>query len=198
MTPTRDELLRASVRDLGRALDAGRAFAPATLAGWTYHGTSLGLPAWIERLTWKTFAKAFVREPDGRVRGWNVRCEQGDPADLATAAQGRRAGDLRPLPGRVARRRLARLRPRRQRGAAIRSAERREAEGGGSGSRAHSIIGSYVLGAVRDPLVALDDRGDRLLGRTLVAVAGRQLPTPSFFLLERGTPVEHVAAAPRS
>jgi hypothetical protein len=37
-----------------------------------------------------------------------------------------------------------------------------------------------------------------LLGRTLLAVAGRQLPTPSYFLLERGARVEHVASPPRA
>lgn len=171
MNPTRDQLMAVSVRELGRTLATGLAFDPATLAGWTYHGTSLGLPGWIERLTWKTFVKAFVREPDGRVRGWNVRCEQGDPPTW---------------------------RPRRKAGVPVTFGH--FLVDGRSGvldySRGGNRRGDPVR-AVRDPLVALDDRGDRLLGRTLVAVAGRQVPTPSFFLLERGAPVEHIAMPQR-
>ena len=46
---------------------------------WTENrGISLGLPAWVERLSWKKFAKAFHRDPrTQRLRGWNVRIEQG-------------------------------------------------------------------------------------------------------------------------
>ena len=73
------DLRHASGPALARALAAGRRIDPESLAGWTFHGTSLGLPSWLERLTWKTFAKAFVRDPDGTVRGWNVRCQQADP-----------------------------------------------------------------------------------------------------------------------
>ena len=40
-------------------------------------GTSLGLPALVEKLTWKTFQKTFYRDPrTGRLLGWNVRLEQ--------------------------------------------------------------------------------------------------------------------------
>jgi hypothetical protein len=53
-------------------------------AGWTFHGTSLGLPSWLERLTWKTFAKAFVRDPDGTVRAGTCAASS-RPAALAAA-----------------------------------------------------------------------------------------------------------------
>lgn len=168
----RDELMRASRAELGRLLASGRAFEPEVLAGWTYRGTSLGLPAWLERLTWKTFAKAFVREADGTLRGWNVRCEQVEPPAW---------------------------RPRRRDGVPV-------TFGHFVVVRAPGVVLDYgrggnrrgdPVGAVRDPLVALDERGERLLGRTLLAIAGRRLPTPSYFLLERGAPVEHVPSPPR-
>ena len=56
---------------------AGHPVDPAQLEGWVYRGTSLGLPSLVERLTWKTFQKAFWRDPaTGRLLGWNVRLEQ--------------------------------------------------------------------------------------------------------------------------
>lgn len=175
MTTTRETILRATNADLARVLAAGRAFAPADVAGWTYHGTSLGLPAWIERLTWKTFAKAFVREPDNRVRGWNIRCEQATPPTWRPRTRagtpvtfGHFAVVTDPTTGSVL------------------------LDYGRGGNRNFDPVG-----AVRDPLVALVDDATLLLGRSLVAIAGRTLPTPSFFLLERGSRVEHVAHPPR-
>lgn len=158
--------------ELRRMMASGRTFDPELLAGWTFHGTSLGLPAWIERLTWKTFAKAFVREADGTLRGWNVRCEQADPPAW---------------------------RPRRRRGVPVTFGHfvvvrtpGVELDYGRGGNRRGDPVG-----AIRDPLVALDERGERLLGRTLLAIGGRRVPTPSYFLLERGAPVEYIARAPR-
>lgn len=171
MTLTRDSLLRASNAELARALAAGRAFDPQTLVGWTFHGTSLGLPAWIERLTWKTFAKAFVRDPDKRLRGWNVRCQQATPPTWQPRTRnntpvtfGHFEVVLEPRTGGVL-----------------------LDYGRGKNRRLDPV------GTVRDPLVALDDRSDLLLGQSLVEIAGRRIATPSYFLLERGTPVTHVA-----
>jgi hypothetical protein len=171
---TRDQLLDASGATLARALADGRRLDPARLAGWTYHGTSLGLPAWLERLTWKTFAKAFVREADGRIRGWNVRCRQATPPTWQPRTRG---------------------------GAPVTFGHFLVVDGGDGVLLDYGRGGNRALdpvGAVRDPLVALDDDGDRLLGRSLVSVAGRHLPTPSYFLLERGSPVTHVAVPPRT
>jgi hypothetical protein len=172
---TREQLLAASNADLARALAAGRAFDLDAIAGWTFHGTSLGLPAWLERLTWKTFAKAFVRDPDNRVRGWNVRCLQATPPSW---------------------------RPRTRAGAPVTFGHFAVVTDTTSGS----VLLDYgkggnrtvdPVGALRDPLVALDDNADLLLGRSLVAIAGHTVSTPSFFLLERGSRVEHVAHPPR-
>lgn len=174
---TRDQILHASNADLARALAAGRAFDPAVIAGWTYHGTSLGLPAWIERLTWKTFAKAFVRDPDNHVRGWNVRCQQATPPTWAPRT---RSNGIPVTFGHFA---------------VVTDATSGSVllDYGRGGNRRVDPVG-----AVRDPLVALDDNADLLLGRSLVAIAGRTLSTPSFFLLERGSPVAHVAHPPRA
>lgn len=171
---TDEQLLRATGAELADALARGRRVEPASLAGSVFHGTSLGLPAWIERLTWKTFAKVFVREPDGVVRGWNVRLEQGTPPTWQ---------------------------PRRRHGAPVTfghfevvdDGDRLVLDYGRGGNRAGDPIA-----ALRDPLVALDDGGDRLLGRSLVALAGRTLPTPSYFVLVRAGSVEHVARPPRA
>ncbi len=170
---TTDQLLRASGAELAQALAGGRPLAAATVAGWTYHGTSLGLPAWLERLTWKTFAKAFVREPDGTVRGWNVRCEQDDPPTWRPRTRGGRPvtfGHFQVLA----------------------TGDHLLLDYGRGGNRRGD-----PTAAVRDPLVALDAEGHRLLGRSLLAIAGRQVKTPSYFVLERGAPVEHVATPPR-
>lgn len=176
MTSTRETILHASNAELARALDAGRAFDPAAIAGWTYHGTSLGLPAWIERLTWKTFAKAFVRDPDNHLRGWNIRCQQGTPPTW----QPRTRAGIPVTFGHFA---------------VVTDATSGSVlldYGRGGNHRADPV------GTVRDPLVALDDNADLLLGRSLVAIAGRTLSTPSFFLLERGSRVTHVAHPPRA
>ena len=173
---TRDTILHASNAALARALADGRPFAPVALAGWTFHGTSLGLPAWIERLTWKTFAKAFIRDPDthdrDRIRGWNVRCLQSVPPTW---------------------------RPRTDRtGTPVTFGHFEVVADAATGA----VLLDYGKGgngrldpvsAVRDPLVALDADATLLLGQSLVSIAGRHIATPSYFLLERGTPVTHIA-----
>ena len=157
--------------DLPRLMATGRPFDPAALAGWTFHGTSLGLPAWIERLTWKTFAKAFVRDPDNRIRGWNVRCLQSVPPTWH---------------------------PRMRAGTPVTFGHFEVVADATTGA----VLLDYGKGgngrldpvsAVRDPLVALDADATLLLGQSLVSIAGRHVATPSYFLLERGAPVTHVA-----
>lgn len=159
--PTRDDLLAATGSQLAAYLAAGHPLAPEQLAGHEYHGTSLGLPAWIERATWKTFVKAFVADGDG-VRGWNVRVDQRAPFSP-------------------------------------------KLKGGKPITFGHFAVvrdGEHVMleydGVLRDPLVALDaGSADRLLGCSLVDIAGVRLPTPSYFLLERGRPVSELPRFPR-
>jgi hypothetical protein len=165
-----------------RALvEHGHTVRAADIAGWEYRGTSLGLPAWVERLTWKTFKKVFYRDDErALVRGWNVRLRQ-DGLSVPAVPLGRRGApvvfghfvvvETRPGDGR---------------------APRLELDYGGWAARSWS-----PLGRLRDPLVALEPEGaDRLLGCSWIALGRRRWPTPSFFLLERDGPLSHVAPAP--
>ncbi len=74
---TRDELISMPRHALMGVLRDGYPIDPAALDDTEYRGISLGLPAFLERLTWKTFQKTFHRDPEtGHLRGWNVRIEQ--------------------------------------------------------------------------------------------------------------------------
>jgi hypothetical protein len=111
-------------------------------------------------LSWIKFAKAFHRDGD-RVRGWNIRIEQ-DELD-------------RPW------------RPKLRRGRAV-------TFGPFVVVARDAVVLDYGLGggamsALRDPVVALDDRADVLLGRSLLQIGRTTIPTPSYFLLERDTRV---------
>ncbi len=154
---TAAELNRLSNDELAEVMASAPTFDPATLAGSVYRGTSLGLPGWIERLTWKKFAKAFAREGD-HVRGWNIRVEQ----------------DSLELP----------WRPRRRAGAPITFGPFAVKVTSTGVVLDYNVRGG-LMRALRDPLIALDADADLLLGRSLLAIGSRRLPTPSFFTLER-------------
>jgi hypothetical protein len=68
---TAPEIHRMSRRELRALLAAGHPFDASELAG-EYLGTSLGLPRFVEKLTWKNFKKVFRRDEAG-LAGWNVR-----------------------------------------------------------------------------------------------------------------------------
>ncbi len=141
----------------------------STIAGYCYRGVSLGLPTWIEKLSWKKFAKSFVLENDGSVRGWNVRTEQ-DALDMPWRPQLKRGKEWRFGPFGVRK----------------------------TTNSVHVEI-DYSLGTkglsplrrLRDPLRRLDARGDVLLGRSLVDIGfAKRLGTPSWFVLERDREVQ--------
>jgi len=162
-TPARARAL--SRHELAAAFATGQPFDPERVAGWVYRGTSLGLPGWLERLTWIKFAKAFHRDAGDRIRGWNIRIEQ-DGLDRA-------------------------WRPKRRRGRAITFGPFVVVVAN------RDVVLDYGLGggamrALRDPVVALDDTADVLLGRSLVKLGPATIPTPSYFLLERDTRVVDV------
>lgn len=74
---TAKDFLDMNRRDLAHALVSGHPIDPAALDDTQYRGISLGLPRFIERLSWKTFRKVFHRDPaTGSLRGWNVRLQQ--------------------------------------------------------------------------------------------------------------------------
>ncbi len=151
------ELRGRSHRELAAVMQRGRSFDPDAVAGWVYRGISLGLPSFVERLTWVKFAKAFQRERSC-VRGWNLRIEQ-DALDRPWRPKLR---DGQPIAfghfDVVTRDGTVILDYRGERG---------------------------LLRTLRDPIVALDDRADILFGRSLIAIGSRAFPTPSYFVLER-------------
>ena len=160
-----DELLRASRDRLRALLDSGHPIDPAELADSVYRGISLGLPAWVERLSWKKFAKAFHRDPQtGSLRGWNIRIEQ-DGLD-------------RPWRPRIRRGRTSTF----GHFAVVRDREHLVLDYGAGRALA--------MRAVRDPLVALEAGSARLLlGRSDVVLGPARLATPSYFVLEREGPL---------
>lgn len=150
------ELVGASRAALAALAARGTAFDPGALAGHRYDGISLGLPRWIERLTWTKFAKAFARDPaTGALRGWNIRITD-DGLDRPWTPKARRDGGAITF-GHFA----------------------------VCTSAAGAVALRYRGGVLVDPLVALAGP-DLLLGSTHVVVAGRSVQTPSWFVLRRG------------
>lgn len=180
--PTRAALLTMRPKHLGEMLRGGHHVAPEALDDTRYRGISLGLPAWIEKLAWKTFVKTFRR--DGEVlRGWNVRLEQTG------------------LDGDVVYQRLKNGAPKTFGHYHVVHPGPRPV-GSHPGLLIHYGLGGNSrldpAGPMRDPLVALDAGSvDRLLGWSYMDLLGFTIGTPSYFLLERLGPLDHDVAPPR-
>lgn len=182
---TRADLLTAPRPELHRLMREGHAIEPTRLDDFEYRGISLGLPALIERMTWKTFQKVFHRDPEtGDLRGWNVRLQQlGLDAD--STPKRTRSGE----PVTFGHYLVAPLDPE-----GVRGIHR-------------GLMLDYALGKnarldatalVRDPLVAVNEGSvDLLLGWTLVALGSAMVSTPSFFALQRERPLTHRVPPPR-
>ncbi|MGE0711065.1 MAG: hypothetical protein AB7N76_28670 [Planctomycetota bacterium] len=172
------EVLGLDRAGLRARLRAGHDVDPQQLAGWVYRGTSLGLPGWVDRLAWKTFAKAFLAEGPV-VRGWNVRLAQGTPEVLPLERRG--------APWTFGHFQVTGL-----------GAEGRAPQALEAGVLLDYGLGRHAaldpLGCLRDPLVALLP-GDPtlLLGWSYLALGPLRAGTPSYFLLERHAPLDHVA-----
>lgn len=183
---TIEEILPLKPKQLAARLAAGHPVTADQLAGHEYKGISLGLPAFIDKLAWKTFKKTFYHDPQtGVVRGWNLRIVQdgihgayvpmqknGKPFAWGyyhvTSNAGRRAP--RPAPPTAL------------------------IDYGKGGNH------PWELGVVfmRDPLVALvAGSADHLLGWSYFEVGPFRIPTPSYFLLIRDCPITYVAHPPR-
>ena len=170
-------LRSASRAALRRHILEGHPVDPGALEGYAYRGTSLGLPRFVERATWKTFQKTFWRHPDGRLLGWNVRLEQ-DGIDAPSRPKQRRGVPVTEWPYEV-----------------LAPAGVPMPEGFGRGliidySRAPNPLTQRL---VKDPLVALEP-GDAgaLLGVSYLVIGGRCLETPTYFTLERDHPIDFV------
>lgn len=161
-------------RALFARLRNGFPIDPRALDGATYRGTSLGLPALVDKVAWKTFQKRFHRDsPSATLRGWNVRLEQ-DGVDADS-------------------------RPRRDRdGNAITFGHFEVVPAIGRrvpGGVEQGLLLDYGMGAsspldplsrLRDPIVALEAGAiDFLLGWSYLEMGPLRIRTPSFFTLER-------------
>jgi hypothetical protein len=165
-----DDLVRMGPRKLRRVFEAGHTFDVSELPDSEYHGVSLGLPRFVERLTWKKFKKVFHRNDAGAMRGWNVRVVQNQ---LDEEWCDRTKGGLPITYGHFS------------------------VDDSDSGVVLDYGVGGGVLNRVRDPLVSLRAGStDRLLGYSGIEVLGRVVWTPSFFLLERGGPCTYEASNP--
>lgn len=182
---THAEILAMPRAALMRLLRQGHPIDPAGLDDTEYRGVSLGLPALVERLTWKTFQKTFHRDPaTGRLRGWNVRLEQRGLD--ASSVPLRKGGE----PVTFGHYRVVPLDP------------ARAPRGLGAG-----LLIDYGLGGnarldpvalMRDPLVAVHAGSvELLLGWSWIELGPLQLGTPSFFTLERERALTHRVSPPR-
>lgn len=177
MTPA--DLQRLDGAELMERMLAGHPIDPRALDDTEYRGVSLGLPRLVERATWKTFVKAFHRDPNsGALRGWNVRIRQDHPERYEPRYRRGRPitfGHFAVVPARGHRV------PRRcDQGLLLHY---------GRGRR-HRLD---PLGALRDPVVALEPgSAELLLGWSYLSIAGRPVPTPSFFSLERAGPLRYL------
>jgi len=183
--PTASDLWRMSRRELKDVLCDGYPIEPDGLDDTEYEGVSLGLPEVVERLTWKKFMKVFHRDPThGCLRGWNVRIEQN------------------PMSGP--------WEPQRRRGQPVTFGHYRVVSAAGHRMPwrcDQALLIHYGLGGnprldptarMRDPLVAVHP-GDNelLLGWSYLDLGRRQVPTPSFFSLQRGGALSHRIPPPR-
>ena len=160
----------------------GHPVDPAAIEGWAYRGTSLGLPRFVEKLTWKTFQKTFWRQPGtGRLLGWNVRLEQ-DGLDAPS-------------------------RPKMKRGEPVTTWHYEVIPPAGVPMPRgfdRGLIIDYSLAQnplfdtthfTKDPLVAVEPGNpDLLLGVSYLAFGRFCLETPTYFLLEREHRLEHIPA----
>lgn len=182
---TLHDLVAAPRSDLPRLLRAGHPIDPHALDQSIYRGVSLGLPRWVEKLTWKTFAKTFYRPaPDAPLFGWNVRVEQtGIDGPLLPKMRGGKprcfgyygvtTSEGFPLPKDLR----------------------------------HGLLIQYRFGPnspldpirlVRDPLVAIHkDDASLLLGWSYVHLGG-VLWTPSYFALQKEGPLDYVPELAKS
>jgi len=170
---------------LAAALAAGHPIEPDALADRSYRGVSLGLPGFVDRLAWKTFAKVFHRDRErGVLRGWNLRLEQtGLAGPLVPRQRGGHDfhfGHFHVLPS--AGFALPRALP-------------------------QALVLDYGRGgnprfdptrAVRDPIVAVNaGSAELLLGWTYLELGAIRVGTPSYFTLEAVGPLERRFEPPR-
>jgi len=176
---TADEVALLGPERWRELLRAGHPIEPRSIEGWAYRGTSLGLPAIVERATWKRFQKAFHRDAaTGRLRGWNVRTVQRIDRSRSEPMRARDGTPRTFGPFDV-----------------VHARGRGVPHGFDRGLLLDYGCGPRLdpTSRLRDPIVALHEGdGDLLLGWSYLTIAGRAIDTPSFFVLEREHRIEHV------
>ena len=179
------DFLALSREQLAAALAGGHVIASDALANRIYRGVSLGLPAFVDRLAWKTFAKVFQHDRERHVlRGWNLRLEQTGLAGALVPLQKRghdfHFGHFHVAP--AAGYRMPRPLP-------------------------QALVLDYGRGgnprfdptnAIRDPIVAVHPgSAELLLGWTYLDLGAFRAGTPSYFTLEAVGPIEKSFEPPR-
>lgn len=153
---------------------------PSAIEGFTYRGTSLGLPEIAAKISWKTFQKAFHRdELTGRLLGWNVRLHQ-DGVDAPSRPILREGRPLCVWHYEVIEPRGVPMPAGFDRGLII-----------DYGRGDNPMLASVRW--MKDPLVSLSpDHSDELIGVSYLVVGGRCVETPTYFTLEREHRTEYV------
>jgi len=169
----KNEIIGLKRGALRTRMHEGHPIDPAALADSRYRGTSLGLPGWMERLSWKTFRKSFWRDPEsGSLLGWNTRVLQEGNESPTTPLRSQAGHALTFGPYEV-----------------VQGDQEALPEG-----LEHCLLIDYGRGRgsplsplrlLRDPIVALvPGSAELLLGWSYLRL-GFRLATPSYFLLER-------------
>lgn len=173
------DALDLSKKDLKQLLIQSHPIDMDALAGSVYKGTSLGMPGWVDKIAWKTFAKTFYKDPNtGQLRGWNIKLKQG-------------TGDsVEPL--------TSRGKPKTFGHYLVREAKDYKMPV----PCHHGLMLDYGLGAnprldparfIRDPLLSIQPgNADFLIGWSYVDIRGKLVGTPSFFVLERHGPINFI------
>ncbi len=185
--PRVHELITLGQSALLKRFSSGYPVSPDALPRGWYRGVSLGLPRWVERLSWKTFVKVVEEDAQGRLWGRNIRLEQQPTAEACLSAP---------------------LSPKRAGGRWVSFGEYGVGQVPGGQPGAGSALIDYRLGSAApldplrmtvDPLVALTP-GDPtvLLGRSYVVVGAKWVPTPTWFVLQyAGPPLNEVGSPSR-
>jgi hypothetical protein len=172
------DVWKLSRGELARALAEGFAVDVEALRGASFRGVSLGLPGWVERLTWKQFRKVmFTDEATGGVAGHNVRVFS--RPELAALEDGASPPAPRLVNGAPEVFGPFGVRP-------LRAGERYPCRVGVvlDYGLAHPAL--HPMARLRDPVVALrEGSSDLLLGASYLSLGGRLVATPSYFTLER-------------
>jgi hypothetical protein len=182
---TKEDLLGMSRRDLKDTLANGHSIEAEELSNREYHGISLGLPRWAEKLSWKKFKKVFRREQSGSLRGWNAAVvDNGLDEDWIDTKRGNvpitywhyvvvpAQGHLLPGPYDM--------------GLLIHY-----------GWGGNSLLST--MRPIRDPLLAVNEGSNELLlGYSYLDFGFARFDTPTFFCLIRGGPLNYDVPPPRT